>query len=128
MKFSLAHRALSRIRGRPEPPPDPPRIEPANVTIVVLNWNRRDDTLVCLESLRQADLGGARVLVVDNGSRDGSVEAIRAAFPEVDVLALPRNEGYAGGNDAGMRWALERGAEAVLLLNNDTRVAPDFLG
>jgi hypothetical protein len=66
-------------------------------------------------------------LVVDNGSRDGSFEANRARFPAVEVLALPENRGYAGGNNAGMRLALERGAEGVLLLNNDTEVAPDFL-
>jgi GT2 family glycosyltransferase len=99
----------------------------AGITIVVLNWNRRDDTLACLASLARAELGGARVLVVDNGSRDGSVEAIRGRFPEVEVLALPENRGYAGGNNAGIRAALEAGAEGVLLLNNDTEVAPDFL-
>jgi glycosyltransferase involved in cell wall biosynthesis len=66
-------------------------------------------------------------MVVDNGSRDGSVEAVRAAFPRVVVVALPENEGYAGGNNAGMREAMARGAGAVLLLNNDTQVAPDFL-
>ena len=99
----------------------------SQVTIVVLNWNRRDDTLACLASLGRAALHGARVLVVDNGSSDGSVEAIRARFPAVDVVALPENRGYAGGCNAGIRVALERDAEGVLLLNNDTEVAPDFL-
>jgi GT2 family glycosyltransferase len=99
----------------------------SEVVIVVLNWNRRDDTLACLASLARAALGGARVLVVDNGSRDGSVEAIAARFPSVDVVALPENRGYAGGCNAGIRAALAGGAEGVLLLNNDTEVAPDFL-
>ncbi|HJQ85831.1 MAG TPA: glycosyltransferase family 2 protein [Candidatus Binatia bacterium] len=98
-----------------------------DVWIVVLNWNRRDDTLACLESLAKAELDGATVAVVDNGSHDGSVEAIRERFPDVRVVALPRNEGFAGGNNAGMQAALEAGAGAVLLLNNDTHVAPDFL-
>jgi hypothetical protein len=102
-------------------------VTPANVTIVVLNWNLRDDTLACLASLERADLGNARVLVVDNGSIDGSAAAIRAAFPHVTVLPLPENRGYAGGNNAGIRAALEAGAEGVLLLNNDTEVAADFL-
>jgi len=102
-------------------------MEPRSVTIIVLNWNLRDETLACLESLQQADLGGASVLVVDNGSRDGSVEAIRARMPQVEVVALAENRGYAGGNNAGIRVALARGAEAVLLLNNDTRVVRDFL-
>ncbi len=97
------------------------------ITIVVLNWNRRDDTLGCLESLAQADLGGASVLLVDNGSRDGSVEAVREHFPAARVVGLPENRGFAGGNNAGIRAALGAGAQGVLLLNNDTRVSPDFL-
>ena len=99
----------------------------AEIAIVVLNWNRRDDTLACLESLAQADLGGASVWVVDNGSHDGSAAAVRERFPAVRVVALPENRGFAGGNNAGIRAALESGAEGVLLLNNDTRVSPDFL-
>ncbi len=98
-----------------------------NVTIVVLNWNGGSDTVECLESLAVADLQGATVLVVDNGSRDDSLARIRACYPTQQILALPDNRGYAGGNNAGMRAALEAGAEAVLLLNNDTHVAPDFL-
>ena len=97
------------------------------VAVVVLSWNRAEDTLLCLRSLGRADLGGARVIVVDNGSRDGSVEAIHREFPGQRVLALAENRGYAGGNNAGIRVALDEGAEAVLLLNNDTTVAPDFL-
>lgn len=99
----------------------------AGVTIVVLNWNQKDETIACLRSLAAADLGGAAVVVVDNGSRDGSVDALRAEFPSVRILALPENRGFAGGCNAGMRAALEAGAEGILLLNNDTRVARDFL-
>ncbi|HSD09878.1 MAG TPA: glycosyltransferase family 2 protein [Candidatus Binatia bacterium] len=98
-----------------------------DIAIVVLNWNRKEETLACLESLAKADLGGASVIVVDNGSRDGSVEAFRERFPSVRLIELERNEGFAGGNNAGMRAALESGAKAVYLLNNDTIVAPDFL-
>src|SRR6185369_15212732 len=97
------------------------------VTIVVLAWNGVDDTLACLTSLAAAELGGARVIVVDNGSRDGTVERVRADFPTVAVLALPENRGFAGGNNVGITAALDAGAEGVLLLNNDARVAPDFL-
>jgi len=100
---------------------------PADVTIVVLNWNRRQETIACIESLERADLQGAKVMVVDNGSRDGSVEALRARFPSLRVVALPENQGFAGGNNVGMRIALDEGAGGVLLLNNDTEVAPDFL-
>ena len=103
------------------------RIAAADVTVVVLNWQRPDDTIACLESLHAAALGGARVLVVDNGSRDDSVARIRGRFPDQAILALPENRGYAGGNNAGIAAALAGGARAVLLLNNDAVVAPDFL-
>jgi hypothetical protein len=103
------------------------RLEHRDVTIVVLNWNRPQDTIACLESLAAADLRGASVLVVDNGSRDGSVAAIRQRFPDQRIVELPENRGYSGGNNAGIRAALEAGAKGVLVLNNDTRVAPDFL-
>jgi len=99
----------------------------ADVAIVVLNWNRRDDTCACLRSLARATLRGARVVVVDNGSTDGSESTIRAEFPDVVVLRVPENLGFAGGNNVGIRWALEHGAAAVLLLNNDTEVDPPFL-
>ena len=115
------------LGARPPEPPSAPPVDATAVTIIVLNWNRRDDTLACLDSLAQASLGGASVTVVDNGSRDGSVEAIRDRHAAVRVLALPENRGYAGGNNAGIRAALDAGAGAVLLLNNDTVVAPDFL-
>jgi len=114
----------SRLRfWRPSGPP----LTGRDVWIVVLNWNRRDETLACLASLARADLGGATILVVDNGSRDNTVAAVRARHPDVRVLALPENRGFAGGCNAGMREALAAGAGAVLLLNNDTEVAPDFL-
>ena len=124
---SLVRSLAVALRARPPEPPSAPPVDAAAVTILVLNWNRRDDTLACLDSLAGAVLGGASVMVVDNGSRDGSVEAITARHPAVRVLALPENRGYAGGNNAGIRAALDAGAGAVLLLNNDTVVAPDFL-
>jgi hypothetical protein len=106
---------------------DPRGMTGRDVVVVVLNWNGGRDTVDCLESLAAAELQGASVLVVDNGSRDGSVQEIRGRFPQQRVLLLPENRGYAGGNNAGMEAALEQGAAGVLLLNNDTRVAADFL-
>jgi glycosyltransferase involved in cell wall biosynthesis len=110
------------------PPPGPVRqLTLADVAIIVLHWNKRDVTLRCLDSLAAAELGGATVWVVDNGSRDGSLEAIQTQRPDVRLVGLPENRGYAGGNNAGTRAALDAGAGAVLLLNNDTEVAHDFL-
>ena len=97
------------------------------VGIVILNWNGLEDTSACLASLAAVDYPEVEVVVVDNGSTDGSPDHIRERFPEVMVLETGRNLGYAGGNNVGVRYALDRSADYVLLLNNDTEVAPDSL-
>lgn len=99
----------------------------AAVLIIVVTWNGRDDTLACLESLRALHYQHAQTLVVDNGSSDDSVATIHRSFPEVKILETGANLGFTGGNNAGLRYALERGFDYVLLLNNDTIVAPDLL-
>jgi GT2 family glycosyltransferase len=86
---------------------------------VVLNWNGGDDTLAALESLR-----GIETICVDNGSADGSDRAVEEGFPEVELVRTGANLGFAGGNNVGIRRALERGADWVLLLNNDAVVEP----
>ena len=99
----------------------------ARVVIVLLNWNGREDTLACLDSLRPVLTPQRTVLVVDNGSTDGSVGAIRSAFPEVEVIETGRNLGYAGGNNVGIERAMALDADFVLVLNNDTKCAPDLI-
>lgn len=94
------------------------------VTAIVLNWNGREDTLVCLRSLA-AQVEPVAVVLVDNGSTDGSVEAVRREFREVTVLETGRNLGYAGGNNVGLRHALAGGSNYLFVLNNDTWLAPD---
>lgn len=90
----------------------------ARVGAVVLSYNRRELTVACLRSL--ATVPDVRVLLVDNASADGTVEAVRKGLPGVEVLALPENRGYGGGMNAGVERLLAEGAEYVLLLNNDT--------
>jgi len=97
------------------------------VDVLVLNWNNWKDTNECLASLQGLDYDNWKVIVLDNGSTDGSVECIRRHFPEVEVMELGENLGFAKGNNAGIRLALERGAEYVWLLNNDTTVDPNAL-
>jgi GT2 family glycosyltransferase len=92
------------------------------VSTILLNWNGLEDTRECLESLSKLDYQNHEVIVVDNGSRDGSVAAIRDAFADVTVLENAVNLGFTGGNNAGIRKAMERGAAYVWLLNNDTVV------
>jgi len=103
---------------------------PARVTSLVLNWNRRDDTLACLAALasQEAPAGVAHdLLLVDNGSTDDSVAAARAAFPDARVIALPANLGYAAAVNIGARRALDAGADWIMLVNNDTVADPDLL-
>jgi GT2 family glycosyltransferase len=97
------------------------------VYVLVLNWNNWKDTNKCLASLQGLAYTAWKVIVVDNGSTDGSVHHIRDEHPAVEVLELEKNGGFAKGNNAGIRRALERKADYVWLLNNDTTVSPDAL-
>lgn len=92
------------------------------VVIVILNTNRRQDTLDCLASLAQSTYTNCRCIVLDNGSTDGSVVAIQCAFPAVQVISLTSNLGYAGNNNVGIEAALGIGADWVFVLNEDTVV------
>ncbi len=100
---------------------------PPKIITVVLNTNRRDDTLACLESLSASTYDNLQVMVLDNASSDGSVEAINARFPAVETVRLEHNLGYAGNNNVGIRRALAQGADWVFVLNEDTLVEPDCL-
>jgi GT2 family glycosyltransferase len=97
-------------------------------SIVVLNWNGRDLLAQGLPSILKAVQVDGRpheILVVDNGSTDDSIEHLKEHFPEVRILALPQNLGFAEGNNAGVRAATH---DVVVLLNNDMVVDPGFLG
>jgi GT2 family glycosyltransferase len=97
------------------------------VYIIVLNWNGWRDTVECVKSCGKLTYPHFRILIVDNGSTDGSDAALRELFSDVEFLQTGANLGFAGGNNAGIRYALEKGAEYVWLINNDTIVAPDAL-
>lgn len=91
--------------------------------VVVLNWNGAADTIALLGTLERCRVPVGwelRRLVVDNGSTDGSADRIAGAFPAVEILRLDTNRRFAGGNNPGIRHALDEGAKAVMLLNNDT--------
>ncbi len=97
------------------------------VAAIVLNYNGREVTLLALKSLTRMDYPTYDVLVVDNGSTDGSHAAIAAASPEVFQVRTEENLGPAGGGNLGIRWALEREYDYLLILNNDIEVAPTML-
>ena len=110
------------------------RIVPARaVGVVVVNWNGLADTMACLASLEAAAPGPARVVVVDNGSSDGSVQALRrwqsqhGMAPVATLIASPSNRGFSGANNLGLaRLAADPAIGHFLLLNNDATVAPTF--
>ena len=97
-----------------------------NVWIVLVNYNGLADTKACLRSLA-GQTRPASVVVVDNASAVDPVGELRAEFPGVDVVQAGTNGGWAGGNNVGLRHALDRGADWVVLLNNDTTVSPDLV-
>lgn len=92
------------------------------VCIVILNCNGKEMLKRALDNLGKTSYGNMRILVVDNESSDGSVDFVRSSYPHVEVLALPRNFGYAKANNFGIVYALRRGAKYVVLMNNDTEV------
>jgi len=96
------------------------------IAVVVPNWNGLAELPACLDSLR-AQTTALEMIVVDNGSHDGSVEMLRGSYPDVTLLRQPVNLGFAGGVNVGLRYALHRGHEYVALLNNDAVVEPTWL-
>jgi len=100
------------------------------VHAVMLNWNSYDLTAPCIASLKQSRVPLARIVVVDNGSHDGSIDRLQAEFNDPQVLFIrnEKNEGFSGGMNIGIQWALENGADMVFSINNDTEVDPECLG
>lgn len=103
-------------------------MSPLKVVIVVLNYNRLSDTSECLRSLMQSTYPEVEIVLVDNASRDGSGVALSRLFPTVKVLLAESNLGYAGGMNLGIKHAVSRHAEYVVLLNSDTIPEKNFVG
>ena len=95
-----------------------------DVSVIIPNFNGKQYLKKCLDSLRKQDYPNFEVILVDNGSKDGSVEWTKEHYPEVRVIALAENTGFCGGVNTGIRASK---AEYVLLLNNDTIVLPGFI-
>ncbi len=97
------------------------------VSVILLNWNGGRYTIPCIESLRKSSHHDLQIIVVDNGSTDGSDGHISRTFPETVVIKNPVNVGFAEGNNIGIRYALQEGADYVLILNNDTLVDREMI-
>jgi GT2 family glycosyltransferase len=114
---------VSGLRGE-RPTPDDAR----QLAVVIVNWNGRHLLDACLASVFEQQPPADQVLVVDNGSTDGSLQHLRTKWPQVTALEAGANLGFSAGNNLGIRDALAAGAEYVLLLNNDAQLLPGALG
>lgn len=94
------------------------------VSVVIVNWNGRKHLDGCLSSLLDQDYEPLEIVLVDNGSDDGSVAFVSSRFPQVHVIALPQNTGFAAGNNTGIRAS--RG-DIIVLINNDTKALPGLI-
>jgi len=97
------------------------------VSIVILNWNQKDMTLGCLRSLKKISYPHYEIILVDNGSTDDSVSAVRKEFPEIEIIENSRNLGVAGGRNVGIEHVQQKGTDYLLFLDNDTVVDEHFI-
>src|SRR3989339_592778 len=98
-----------------------------NIYIIILNWNNFDDASKCIQSVCVANYPKFSIVLVDNASENNSLPRLKAAFGHISFVENKQNLGFTGGNNVGIKYALEHQADYVLLLNNDTVVKPDFL-
>jgi len=103
-------------------------VEPL-VYVLIINWNGREHLADCFDSLLAGTYRNCRFVLIDNNSADDSIGFVAETYddPRIEILALPENLGWSGGNNRGIERALKAGADYVFLLNNDTATAPDAI-
>ena len=100
----------------------------SNLNIIIINWNLKEDTIACLKSLVKSGVSPRQIIIVDNGSVDGSVKAFQSEFDnQLNIIENPQNLGYVKACNQGIERAINSRAEWILLLNNDTVVAENFI-
>lgn len=105
--------------GRGAPPP--------KVGVILVNWNGGEFTIPCVESLLNSTYTNFQIVVVDDGSTDGSPDRIAQRFPRVELLRQPKNSGVSKARNRGIRHALQLGCEYALMMDNDTRADPGLI-
>lgn len=95
--------------------------------IIILNYNSSGQTIECVQSVKNITYPDYEIIVVDNNSKDDSVNLIKASYPDITLLKSIDNLGYASGNNLGMKYALDKGFEYICILNNDAAVDKEFL-
>jgi GT2 family glycosyltransferase len=99
-----------------------------SVYIIILSYNGSRWLEACLASILATEYPNFKIILVDNASNDNSLELVRRQYPQVTVIVNNHNYGFSEGNNIGIRHALSSGADYVVLLNQDTRVRPQWLG
>ncbi|MBZ9625467.1 glycosyltransferase family 2 protein [Clostridium sp. FP2] len=97
------------------------------IYIILLNYNGYKDTIECVRSIEKINYKNYRIVIVDNNSKDGSEKILKGEFKKYKIIQTNSNKGFAGGNNIGIKYAIQEGAQYVLLLNNDTLVEVEFL-
>ncbi len=97
------------------------------VYLIVLNWNDKELSGKCLSSIQNVTYPNFEVLIIDNNSKDGSVDYFKEHFPQYNILSLKKNLKYAGGNNAGVEYLDPKQEDFLVFINNDTIVSSDFL-
>lgn len=97
------------------------------VYIILVNYNGYRDTIECIDSLEKINYNNYNIIVIDNKSSDGSAAILTDRFPDIKIIENEQNIGFSGANNIGINYAIENGAEYILLLNNDTTVDSNFL-
>lgn len=98
-----------------------------SVAIILLNWNGYNETIECIEILQKIDYQNYQIILIDNGSRDDSVKILRKRFPQITLLEIQHNRGFAGGANVGLKYAVKNKFDYAVLFNNDARVKKNFL-
>ncbi|MBU1662796.1 MAG: glycosyltransferase, partial [Chloroflexi bacterium] len=125
--ISIKSRIEHEVEEMMTPATMKPEVRKGSVYAIVLAWNNYEDTKECLETVTALDTAILKIVLVDNGSTDQTPEKVREQFPGVHVIENGRNLGVPAGYNIGFSYALEAGAEYILMLNNDIAVPPDML-
>ncbi len=97
------------------------------VAIIILNYNRSKDLLDCIESLKTNNYPNVKIYVVDNNSRDDSVQRVNNKFSDVEIIESKDNLGYAGGMNIGIRYAFKYSPQYIMIMNSDTLLREDTI-
>ena len=102
-------------------------INTPKIAVIILNWNGKYDTCECIESVQKLDYQRYKIIVVDNGSEDDSVQYLKQKYPDILIVENGANLGYAEGNNRAIEYAIEQNFDYILLLNNDAVVDQQIL-